>query len=710
MIQQNINESGALSLAIILAYYGTRFSFEELLMDCNVLREGNNAENILQVAKNLGYTAEIVQASFDELKMHVYPLILQAIDGSFFVLEGFDLDEAYINDPATGPRVLKYKELEKLYSGNALLIHPPEAYIPEEKQLNFYDQLVWLLKPSLRSVIFILVASLCLIIPNLALAALIKVFVDKIFLGEKFSWVFNVLMGMTLITVSISFLAYLKGAVLNRLNIRLSASLNSQVFWKMLQMPMNYYTHTDPGEIAYRISLCDTICNALTSNLANIIVNVLLAVIFGLVIVYFDVAVALAAFFVTTINFAVIFWVYRSRRNLYALHKSEDNKTTSFSISGLGNIESIKSMGTEGQFFSYWAGYYTKGLITWEKIGRMDSILATLPELLGALADIVLVGVGGWRIINGRMSVGMFLAIFVLLRYFVQPVIALAQTMETIQMLKIYLAQIYELLKVGDEETISFVHEQEHRPVAKLQGYVQMENVQFSYSPTDRNVIDSFYLSLAPGKSVALVGTTGCGKSTIAKLISALYKPTKGVILFDGLESFLIPTASRIASISLIEQEPFMFRGSARDNLTLLDSNVTQEDVVKAAKDACIHDEILERNGGYDFIVEDNGINLSTGQKQRFEIARGLIKNPVILIIDEATSSIDAETEEVVVKNVLRRGCSILIIAHKVTTIKICDEIVVMDQGKIIAKGTHDELMDVCDVYRQMLESEKIKI
>jgi ATP-binding cassette, subfamily C, bacterial len=370
----------------------------------------------------------------------------------------------------------------------------------------------------------------------------------------------------------------------------------------------------------------------------------------------------------------------------------------------LQNIETLHANNMGIKFFSKWAGYYTKVVNTLQEVGKKDIVLAVMSPFLNSLTTLTLFGIGIWRILNGSLTIGMFVALQMLLRYLMNPVMQLVGFSQSIQLLKVDASRLNDLLSQPvDPLFLKKVEPQETD--TKLKGHAEMRGIVFGYNFLDAPILENINLEISPGKSVALIGPTGCGKSTVAKLLAGLFHSWKGEILFDGKASEQIPLKIIVNSLSLVEQEPFIFNGTVKENLTMLDPEIDMEDIIKAAKDARIHNEILARQGGYDHVLEENGANLSQGQRQRLEIARGLIKNPSMLILDEATSALDSGMEEEIIKNIRRRGCAVLIIAHRLSTIRSCDEILIMEKGKIVEKGTHDELKQKSKIYQEFIEA-----
>lgn len=707
LIQMEATECGAVALGIIMGYYGKYVSIEELRSTCGVSRDGSNALKMTEAAEKYGLEAKGYSLELEDLYQLEFPVILFWKFEHFVVLEGFDKAKVYINDPATGPRTISYEDLDQSFTGVVLTFKLTEAFVKSGKPSSLFESLYERSKQVKMPLLYVALVGICMLVPNLALPAFTQVFIDQVLINHALTWQKGIIVGMILAMVAGASLTYLQGKVLNRLHARLSMRYSSDSFWHMLRLPMSFYTQRYPGEIAYRLGINETISQTITGSMATTLLNILFIFIYGIAIFYYDVVIATIALVMIVLNFFLLRYVYRIRQDAYARYQSDYGKSTAFSLGGLKNIETIKASGMESKFFSNWAGYYTKIVNTLQDVGKKDIFLAVLTPLLNSMTTFALIGIGVWRIINGHLTVGMFIALQILLRYLTAPVMQLMAFSQSFQLLKVDIARIDDILKSPlDPLFLAKIDSKPQQPHTKLEGNVDLHDVTFGYNLLAPPILTNISLSMRPGKSVALVGPTGCGKSSTAKIIAGLLYPWSGQILFDGQLRSEIERQRITHSLSLVEQEPFLFNATVKENLTMLDPLADQEEMIRATKDACIHDEILARAGGYDLEIEENGGNLSVGQMQRIEIARALIKNPSILIMDEATSAVDSVTESKIYKNIRRRGCALLIIAHRLSTIRNCDEILVLDKGKIVASGTHESLKAQGGIYQNLIESE----
>ena len=371
-------------------------------------------------------------------------------------------------------------------------------------------------------------------------------------------------------------------------------------------------------------------------------------------------------------------------------------------MNGLMMIETIKANGNEGDFFSKWAGYRAKVLSAGQEVALWQMTATIIPTLLGGINGALIMTLGGFSIMEGLLTAGMFTAFQSLMGSFQAPVnalLGLGSTLQTTEMQMQRLNDVYKYeiddLNCRDEETTGTVE--------RLNGELELRNVAFGYSPLEKPLIHDFSLHIEPGHWVAVVGASGSGKSTVAKVVTGIYEEWSGEVRFDGKLRRELPRAAIVNSVSAVDQDIFQITGTVTQNLTLFDDSIQRSEVIQAAKDACIHDDILQLDKGYDSEVSEGGLNFSGGQRQRLEIARALATNPSLLVLDEATSALDPMTEQTVLENIRRRGCSCLIVAHRLSTIRDCDEIIVLDKGEVVERGTHREMMARDGAYRRLI-------
>lgn len=703
VIQMEAVECGVASLAIILGYFGKYLPLEILRADCGVSRDGSNALNLLKAAQKYGLEGNGYRKSCEGLFDLEFPVILFWEFRHFLVLEGFGKDKVYLNDPATGPKTVSYEELNSSFSGVVLTFRKGPNFQPGGRPSQLIDHLSERLSSAKRPLAFLGLVSLCSLIPGFALPFFLLLFLQSFFSKHVMPW-------PSLFTIAVFCTALFAGALtwirqyyLNRLSGKLAIRFSGDFLQHLLQLPIDFYTQRYPGEIAHRMTLNDSVVEALTGSLLFAAMDFLLIVFYGLAMLTYDVALASIGLLAGALNIGMLLWMYRARMNDYARLKQDLSKSIGEAISGLQNMETIKARGGESDFFSKWAGYYTRNINAQQDIGKKDVLLTSIPPFFQMLVLGLLLGAGSYQVIHTPLTVGMLMALQLLMTHFLLPINRFVGFGQTIQTMDIELERINDVLKHPIDPAYRAKPLQQ---TAKLEMFLEFRNVTFGYSPLNPPLVQNLSFSIRPGKRLALVGPTGCGKSTIAKLASGLLHPWSGQILYGGIPVEEIPRDLLCHSMATVDQDLFLFAGTIRENLTLWNHKVPDEMLVTAAQDACIHDEIIAREGGYESLLFEGGKNLSGGQRQRIEIARALLYHPKFLILDEATSALDAKTEQEVLEKIWRRGCAALFIAHRLATIQNADEILVLAEGKIAQQGTHSELKTAEGMYRELILSE----
>lgn len=703
VIQMEKVECGAAALGIVLGYFGKYVPLEELRLECGVSRDGSKAIDIIEAAKKYGLVAQAAKKTANELFDIDLPAILFWEFNHFLVLEGFKRKRVYLNDPATGPRSVTYEMFEESYTGILISFQKGENFKKSGSPPSLIGLLYNRLKEIPHPMTFIFLAGICLLLPGFALPAMLAIFINMYFVQNSLSWSFEFL-GAVLFTALFSgLLTWLQLYFLNRLKNTLSMRFSSDFLWHLLKLPMNFYTQRYSGEIAFRTRLNDTVADVLTNSLITATIQFLLIVFYGALMFFYNYAIAWIAVIFGLINMIVMYRIFKSRSNAYACLQQDLAKSIGESIGALLNIETIKSKGIESDFFSRWAGYYSRNLNSHQEIEKKDITLIVLPIFFQSIALAALLGIGSLRIIDGTLSIGMLMGFQVLQTNFFLPINRFVSMGTLIQNMKRDLLRLDDVMK---NEIDPIYKVQPTQKIKKLNGSLEFRDVSFQYSSRTQLVIKNLSFLIKPRQRLALVGPTGSGKSSIAKLATGLFRPTSGQILYDGTPLDEIPIEVLRNSIASVDQEIFLFAGTIRENMTFWNNEVPDEALITAARDACIHEEISMRDRGYDSILIEEGRNLSGGQRQRIEIARALLYNPSLLILDEATSALDSKTEKLISDKIVQRGSSALMIAHRLSTIQDCDEIIVLDKGVAIQRGKHRELKAVEGMYKQLVERE----
>lgn len=704
VIQMEVVECGAASLGIILGYFGKYVTLEELRTACGVTRDGVNALSILSAAENYGLKCEGFRLELEELYDMPLPLIAYWNFEHFIVIEGFSREGVFVNDPAFGPMTITYEELDSSFTGLALTFSLTDKFVKSGKPESVISGIVNRLKVQKTAFLFSIIVGFCLIVPKLALPAFAQIFIDEIFVNQSFTWQNGFLLSMAVIAVIALSFEFLQFLTLGRLFIQLSIDFSYKYFYHVLRLPIGFYAQRFSGEIANRADINNSVAQMIFQKLAILIIDVMMVIFFGVIMFYYDPLVAALGISMTLCNLAIMSYLFRSRKDAYASFQQSVGKSMGYAIGILGNIETIKAASSEYKTFNRWAGYYTKTLNAQQIIAKKEVIAGAIPTFLETLTTIAVLGLGSYRVISGSLTIGMLIALRILMANFMSPITRLVDFSQQIRLLQVDISRLDDVLKNPIDPVL--VREEEETEIFKLQGEVEFKNVTFGFNPLSDPILSDVSFKLTPGQSLGLVGPTGCGKSTIAKLLAGLYEPWSGEIVFDGISKKELARSVITESLMMVEQDPYIFAGSVKDNITCFEILPEQHDMIKAAQDACIHDDIMLRKGGYELQLESEGKNLSGGQRQRLEIARALIKKPVILIMDEATSALDSETELKVTNNIRRLGCTLIVIAHRLSTVRHCDEIVVLDKGKVKQRGHHQQLFDEGGPYRELVELE----
>lgn len=726
ILQMEATECGAASLSMILAHYELWLPLEKLRQECGVNRDGSKASCVIRAARNRGCNANGYRWTADRLKeVETFPLIIHWEFNHFVVLEGIKGDTCYLNDPAMGRRTVKWDEFRTSYTGVALNIVPNENFKPEGERYNIFKAVAEKLAQDKWAVLFVILLNLGMIIPGLASPVFTQIFLDDILAKKHTDWMFNFCLAMTVSWVICGSMTWLQAVILTRWQKKLTLADSSSFFWHLLRLPMAFFNQRFAGEVASRVNYNESIAGVLSGPAATAILNFFVAIFYLVLLLQYNVTLTLIGIFFSSINFVVFFALRRHLTDLNMKIQQDAGKEYGVTMNGLMMIETIKANGNESDFFAKWAGYRAKVLKASQDTALWQMTATIVPTLLGGINGALIMTIGGFSIMEGVLTAGMFTAFQSLMGSFQAPVnglLGLGSTLQSteMQMQRLNDVRKYEIdsLNCREDEVNREVGKKGSSEVAKtycatslpttslqrLNGELELKDIDFGYSPLEKPLLNKFSLHIEPGHWVAVVGASGSGKSTVAKVVTGIYEEWSGEVRFDGVKRRELPREVIVNSISAVDQDVFQITGTITQNLTLFDDSVRRSDVIQAAKDACIHEDILQLDKGYDSEVSEGGLNFSGGQRQRLEIARALANNPSLLILDEATSALDPMTEQVVLENIRRRGCSCLIVAHRLSTIRDCDEIIVLEHGNVVERGTHREMIQHNGAYRRLIE------
>jgi NHLM bacteriocin system ABC transporter peptidase/ATP-binding protein len=719
ILQMEAVECGAAALAMVLASRGLWVPLEELRVACGVSRDGSKASNVLRAARSYGLEAKGFKREPAQLRSMPVPMIVHWNFNHFIVLEGFRKGRAYLNDPGQGPTVVSDEEFDQSFTGVALTFEPTPEFRTGGDRPSVLHALSRRLPGSGSALAFVVLAGLALVVPGVVAPSFNKVFVDDVLVKGLADWLKPLMLVMGLTALISGGFTWLQQRYLLRLETKLSIETSGKFFWHVLRLPVSFFTQRFAGDIGNRVAINDRVAKTVAGDLATTTINAVLIVFYAVLLAQYDVVLSLVGVVTALLNIAALRWASRRRVDLNRRLQQDRGKMLGAAMGGLMTIETLKATGAESDFFSRWAGHHAKVTNSYQQLQLTTTLLGIVPPVLLSLNAAITLGVGGLRVMDGQLSMGLLVAFQALVLAFLNPINRMVDLGGQLQDLKGDLSRLDDVLRADlDPHCASSVvpraapaaagaaTEGTATEVVKLSGHLELRNVTFGYSRLEAPLISDFSLTLRPGSRVALVGGSGCGKSTLAKLVAGLYDPWQGQILFDGVRRAEVPRRTLTNSLVVVDQDISMFEGTIADNVTLWDSTVPEADLVLASRDAAIHEDVAARPGGYGGRMEEGGRNFSGGQRQRLEIARALANNPTILVLDEATSALDPNTEKAIDDNLRRRGCTCLIIAHRLSTIRDCDEIVVLERGRVVQRGTHETLSAVAGPYQRLIASE----
>ncbi len=703
LLQMEMVECGAACLGIMLAHFGRVVPLAELRRACGVSRDGAKASSLVQAARGYGLEAGAYKRDLEGLADLEYPFVVLWNFNHYVVVEGAAKGRVFLNDPATGPRVVTRAEFEEAFTGVVLRMAPGASFEKGGHRPSVMHGVWTRLRSSVGTFALCGATALLLVLPGLAVPAFLQVFVDQVLVQRLDDWVRPIVVGVLLAAGLRAVLTLIQQRLLRRLQLKLAVTMASRFVWHLLQLPADFYAQRYSGEIASRIAINDRVAEQLSGPLASTVVDLLMVVFYLLAMWQFDHVMTLLAFGFAAMNFVILRWMSRKREDANRRLAQEFGKFSGVAVSGLQTIRTIKASALESEFFSRVAGHYAKAVNTQQTQITASLNLSLLPRLVSALMSLLILIIGGFRVMDGVLTLGMLVAFQSLVASFLGPVHNLLALETTLQDLHADITRLDDVL-VNPHVAASPEPVHDRDPV-RLRGAVELRELRFGYNPHAAPLIDGLSLTIAPGQRVALVGGSGSGKSTIAKLVAGLYQPSGGDVLFDGRPRQAIPGAVMANSLAMVDQEILLFAGSVRDNLTLWDPTVPDDQMVQACRDASIHDDLAALPDGYDSALTEGAANLSGGQRQRLEIARALAVDPAILILDEATSALDPDTEARIDQQLRRRGCSCLIVAHRLSTVRDADEIIVLDQGRIVQRGTHEVMLAAGGPYADLVHA-----
>ena len=705
ILQVEAAECGAVVLGIMLAHYGRWLTVEELRVACNVSRDGSSARSIVRAARASGMDVQAMKMEPAQLREVELPAVIHWGMNHFVVVEGFSRGKVHLNDPAVGPRSVSDAEFDRNFTGIVLSMRPGDGFLRAGEKPSLRHALVERLKGSEDAFLFVVLVSLVLVVPGLLVPVFSQVFIDQILVNRHDSWLKPLLQGMIICAVLIGVLTWLQRETLLRLETRLAVAGALRFANHVVRLPIAYFAQRQPGEVASRVMLNDRVAQLMTSEVGFIAFNLLTASAYLALMMFYAPILALIVAAAAILNFLLLLLVTRNledenRRLLAAM-----NMQAGLEKQGLQMIESYKSSGSESLFRQQLSAIQARTLNLRQAISRIQMRLNSLPGLSSIVLGGTVLIVGGNMVIQGQMTLGMLIAFQILMASFLAPVTQLVQFGARIQDGQAYLRLLDDTLKHPLCEEFQ-PPRKEAQAAGRLTGRIELDEVHFSFSPAGHPLLSGISLQLDPGERLGIVGATGSGKSTLGALIAGLYPPTGGRILLDGWELCEIDREQLRQSLAYIDQRSAIFEASLRDNISLFDHSLPEERVVDAARMSLIHDSILKRPGGYGALVREGGTDLAGGQRARIEIARAVVRDPRILIMDEATAALDYQTEARLFANLRRLGATQIVMAHRYSAIRECDRVVVLDGGRVVQEGVPRDLYQQPGPFRDLMREE----
>ena len=707
IMQMEALECGAACLAMVLAYYGKWVPLEQVRADCGVSRDGSNARNMVRAARSYGLTAKGCRYEPDTLRRQgSFPCIIHWNFNHFVVLDGFKGDKALLNDPAKGSYAVSMETFDQSFTGICLLFEPGADFQPGGKPKSVFAFARKRLDGAGAAVAFMLLTTFITSLIGIIYSVFSHIFLDRLLTGENVGWLGGFTLALVLFGAVRLAVEWIRAVYSLRINGKLAIVGSTSFMWKVLPT-MAFFSQRMAGDIQQRQNANAAIAGSMVKVLAPLAIDAALVLFYLVVMFRYSVLLTLMGVASIVINLSLSRLIAKKRVNITRVQQRDEGKLAGATVAGIEMIETIKSSGAENGFFERWAGYQASVNTQKVRYEKLSQYLGALPSLVSSVTNSAVMMAGVWLTINGEFTAGMILAFQGFLTEFGEPAMTLVSAGQTIQEMRTDMERVEDVMQYP-EDAVYGPETQLRDDVEydKLSGSVVMRGVTFGYSRLAEPLIEDFDLTLKPGSRVALVGASGCGKSTIAKLIAGLYQPWSGEILFDGKPINEIDRSVFTGSLAVVDQDIILFEDTIANNIKMWDSSIEDFEMILAARDASLHEDIMQREGGYNCRLAEGGKDLSGGQRQRLEIACVLAQDPTIIILDEATSALDARTEYEVVRSINERGITCIVVAHRLSTIRDCDEIIVLDHGKVTERGTHEELYALGGAYTRLISNE----
>ena len=696
-MQTHATECGAACLGSVLAYFGRWIPLSEIRNRCKVSRDGSTAGGISRAARHYGLECKGRSVDLDHLRRLPLPLIVFWEFNHFLILEGYDRHRYYLNDPAAGRRKVSASEFGSSFTGIVLEFKTDEEFRKGGKSLGILDRVLPWFHESWSALAALLLCGFLVTLLALVSPLLLTIFIDHV-LGDKERWGLTVFGFMIGAGILIYGLTILKQQWLKRLSVRMSVMLGNHCVSHLLRLPVEYFTNRLAGELITRLIAIENITRSVSRQFVPLLIDLVMCVVLLAVMLSYDLLMA-----TIVLVLSILYATLARSFNRLRMDESHALRREQGLLSGIGTLmvshtDALRATAADDRFFSRWGGHQARELAARQRFSEFSHVYAALPGFFLGLGGAAVIGMGALQVMAGEFTLGQLVGFYLVASLFLEPIGRFVELIDGRHALQTDMQRLEDITNTETDPRLT-KRDSSVDTIAtldgrlRLAGHVELRNVTFGYNKDRTPLIRDFSLTIEPGQRVAIVGPSGSGKSTLSQLVAGSYQPWSGEIVFDGRPPNEIPEEVMSRSLSMVDQNIALFAASVRDNITLWNPAVPDSTVVSAARDACIHDDILNHPLGYATFVEEGGGNFSGGQKQRLEIARALASKPSILILDEATSALDADTEAMVEDAFRRRGCTCLVVAHRLSAVRDCDEIIVLERGSEVQRGTHDELM-----------------